>query len=170
VEGNQPEEGTGGTGSEDNNASGKANQATSLSRQQACSDGEAVKGRIEVGLEMEKLFQANQFRRLHNAGVADHLEPLLFVLAVLRQLDQRTQARRIDEIDMGEVDQQGFFAVMAMGPQKFNKLLVGVGVQLASETEQLALGLLFKATTQGDRQSLQIVNSSSPPNQVWEKL
>ena len=59
---------------------------------------------------------------------------------------------------------------MAMGAQKFNKLLVGIGVQLASKTEQLALGLLFKATTQGDCQSLQIVNSSSPPNQVWEEL
>ena len=70
---------------------------------------------------------------------------------------------------MGEVDQQGF-GVLAMGAQKFNELFVGKGVQLAGETEQLALGLLFKATTQGDRQSLQVVNNSSPPNQLWDEL
>ena len=118
---------------------------------------------------MEKFLQSNQFHGLLHPGVAHHQEPLLFVLAVLGQLDQRTKPRRIDEIDMGEVDQQGF-AVLAMGAQKFNKLFVGVGVQLASETEQLALGLLFKATTQGDRQSLQVVNSSSPPDQVCDEL
>ena len=59
---------------------------------------------------------------------------------------------------------------MAMGAQKLNKLFVGIGIQLAGETEQLALGLLFKATPQGDRQSLQVVNSSSPPDQVWDEL
>ena len=118
---------------------------------------------------MEKLLQSHQFHRLLDPGVAHHQEPLLLVLAVLGHLDQRAKTRRIDEIDMGEVDQQGF-AVLAMGAQKFNKLFVGIGVQLAGETEQLALGLLFKATTQGDRQSLQVVNSSSPPDQVWDEL
>ena len=118
---------------------------------------------------MEKLLQSHQFHRLLDPGVAHHHEGLLLVLAMLGQLDQRTKARRIDEIDMGEVDQQGF-AVLAMGAQKVDKLFVGIGVQLAGETEQLALGLLFKATTQGDRQSLQVVNSSSPPDQVWDEL
>ena len=128
---------------------------------------------------MEKLLQSNQFHRLLDPGVAHHQEPLLLVLAVLGHLNQRTKARRIDAIDMGEIDQQGFDA-LAMGTQKFNKLFVGKGVQLAGETEQLALGPLFKATTQGDRQfkattqgdrqSLQVVNSSSPPNQLRAEL
>ena len=118
---------------------------------------------------MEELLQSNQFHRLLDPGIAHHQEPLLLVVAVLGQLDQGTKARRIDAIDMGEIDQQGFDA-LAMGTQKFNKLFVGKGVRLAGETEQLALGPLFKATTQGDRQSLQVVNSSSPPDQVWDEL
>ena len=138
-------------------------------KQRACSSRDAAQGRVEVGLEMEKLLQTHQFHRLLDPGVAYHQESLLLVLAVLGHLDQRTKTRRINEIDMGEIDQQGF-AVLAMGAQKFNKLFVGIGVQLAGETEQLALGLLFKATTQGDRQSLQVVNSSSPPDQVWDEL
>lgn len=118
---------------------------------------------------MEELLKSNQFHRLLDPGIAHHQEPLLLVLAVLGQLDQGTKARRIDAIDMGEINEQGF-AVLAMGAQKLNKLFVGIGIQLAGETEQLALGPLFKATTQGDRQSLQIVNSSSPLNQVWDEL
>lgn len=109
---------------------------------------------------MEKLLQSHQFHRLLDPGIAHHQKVLVLDLAVLGQLDQRAKTRGIDEVDMGQVDQQRF-AVLAMGAKKFNKFFVGIGVQLAGETEQLALGLLLKATTQGNRQSLQVVNSSS---------
>ena len=49
-----------------------------------------------------------------------------------------------------------------MRGHKFAELFVGVGIQLASEAEQLAVGLLLEASSQGDSQSLQVVDGSSP--------
>ena len=40
------------------------------------------------------------------------------------------------------------------------KLFLGIGVQLTGETEQQTAVLLFKATAQGDGQSLQISDGS----------
>ena len=53
---------------------------------------------------MEELLQSNQFHRLLDPGIAHHQEPLLLVVAVLGQLDQGTKVRRIDAIDMGEIN------------------------------------------------------------------
>lgn len=62
---------------------------------------------------------------------------------------------------MTEIDHQRL-TVSAVRGHKFPELFVGVGIQLAGEAEQLAVGLLLEAPSQGDRQSLQVVDGSSP--------
>ena len=62
---------------------------------------------------------------------------------------------------MAEIDHQRL-TIAAVRGHKFPELFVGVGIQLASEAEQLAVGLLLEAPSQGHRQSLQVVDGSSP--------
>jgi len=62
---------------------------------------------------------------------------------------------------VAEIDHQRL-TIAAVRVHKFPELFVGVGIQLASEAEQLAVGLLLEASSQGDSQSLQVVDGSSP--------
>ena len=62
---------------------------------------------------------------------------------------------------MAQIDHQRL-TIAAVRGHKFAELFVGVGIQLASEAEQLAVGLLLEASSQGDSQSLQVVDGSSP--------
>jgi hypothetical protein len=51
---------------------------------------------------------------------------------------------------------------MAMALNELQKLFIGIGVQLADEAEQLAASLLLEAPAQGDGESMQVVDGSSP--------
>ncbi len=62
---------------------------------------------------------------------------------------------------MAEIDQH-WPTNAAMRGHKFPELFVGVGIQLSSEAEQLAVSLLLEAPSKGHRQSLQVVDGSSP--------
>jgi hypothetical protein len=54
--------------------------------------------------------------------------------------------------------------LLDVGRDEVTELLVGVGVELACETEQEAVLPLLKSATQGDGESLQIGDRSSPRN------
>lgn len=114
------------------------------------SGGKASKGGGQIGLEIQKLLQANQLHGLGDPQIAHHQERLLVGLALLGKLHKGSQTGGVDEIDLGKVDHQ-WMAATSMGGDEITELFVGVGVQLAREAKQLAVGLLFKSSTQGNR-------------------
>ena len=111
------------------------------------SGSEVAKGGVEIGLEMQEVLEAHQFHGLHHASIADHQKLLLVGVALLGQLHQGPQARGVDEVDMAQIDHQGL-PHPAVGGDEVAKLLIGVGIQLAGEPEQLAVGLLLEAPSQ----------------------
>jgi hypothetical protein len=83
---------------------------------------------------------------------------------LLGQLHQRPQAGGIDEVDPAEVDHEGQGAFPDVGRDEVAELLVGVGVELTCEAEQEAVLPPIQAAAQGDGESLQIGDRSSPRN------
>lgn len=117
-------------------------------------------GGVEVGLEMEELLKPHQFHRLHHPGIAHHEKLHGLVIALLRDLHQGTQPRGVDEIDPAQIQHQRLRRAGEVIGDEGEKLLIGVGVELAGEAEQQTAVLLLKATAQRHGQSLQISDGS----------
>jgi hypothetical protein len=77
-------------------------------------------------------------------------------------LHEGAEAGGVDEIDPAQIDHQRQGGSDAMAGDEVGELFVGVGVELAGETEQQALRLAFATPAQGDGQSLQVGDRSSP--------
>ena len=124
------------------------------------SGGDGSEGGVEVGLEMEELLESHQFHRLHHPGIAHHQDLGALLSALLGELHQGAQTGGVDEIDPAQIQHQRLGATGEVLVDEGEKLLLGVGVELASETEQQTSVLLLKATAQGHGQSLQIRDGS----------
>lgn len=111
---------------------------------------------------MQELFKPNELHSLHDPGIADQRKGLVLSRALLGELNEHTKTRGIDEIDLTEIDQQ-WLARAAVGRDELAELLVGIGIQLAGEPEQLAVRLLLESPTQGHGESLQVGDGSCPP-------
>ena len=129
-----------------------------MAASQSGSDGS--EGGIEVGLEMEELLKPHQFHRLHHPCIAHHQELHGLVIAVLGHLHQGTEAGGVDEIDLAQIDHQRLGSAGEVIGDEGEKLLLGVGVELAGEAEQQTAVLLLKTTAQRHGQSLQISDGS----------
>lgn len=105
---------------------------------------------------MQELLETDQLHGLHHPGVAHHEELLLVLLELFGQLDQRPQARGIEKIDAAQIDHHRSRRGGQARADELKELLVGVGVELTGEGEQLAPGLLAEATPQGYGQSLKV--------------
>jgi hypothetical protein len=111
---------------------------------------------------MQEFLQTDELDGLDDAGVADDQELGAGLVALLGQLDEGTETGGIDEVDAAQVDDQRGVAIGAVAADEVGELLVGVGIELACEPEQQALLPAFAASAQGDGQSLQIGDRSSP--------
>ena len=69
----------------------------------AGSGGKVAQGGIEIGLEVQELFEPHQLHRLHDPGIAHHQEVLVVGVALLGQLHQGPEAGGVDEIDMAQI-------------------------------------------------------------------
>ena len=118
---------------------------------------------------MEEILQAHQFDGLHHAGIAHHYKLQGSVVALFGQLHEGPKAGGIEEVDPAEVDHQGQAAPLDLRGHELRKLFVGIGIKLARELEQHALGPPFIAAPQGYRQSLQIVDRSKPLGRIRGK-
>lgn len=124
---------------------------------------DGAKGRFQVGLEMEKILQPDQLDGLHDPGVAHNPEIDPGIVALLRQEDEGAETRGINEINPAQIQHQGQGVGAAMIGDEVLKLLLGIGVQLSSELEQLTTVLPLKAAAQRHGQSLQVRDGSNPP-------
>lgn len=127
----------------------------------SCLGGEVAKCCVEVGLQVQKFFQTHQLHGLHNPGVTNHQKLLPIAVALLGKLHKGAKTGGVEEVDVAEIDHQRLTTASVRG-HKFTELFVGIGIELASEAEQLAVSLLFEAPSQRHRQSLQVVDGSSP--------
>jgi hypothetical protein len=125
---------------------------------------------LEIGLEVQVLLKPHQLHRLGDAGVAHQHELRASAGALLGKLHEHAETGGVDEIDAAQVDDER--QAVALGPlaDEGAELLVGVGVQLADEGEQQTARLPFTASTQGDGQSLQVVDCSSPRIQAGQSV
>jgi len=111
---------------------------------------------------MQEVLQSDQLHRLHDAGIADDQKAVAALLKLLGELHQGTETGGIEEIDAAEVENHGLGSLAEMAADELDELLVGVGVELAREAEQQALGLLLNAPAKRNGQSLQFGDGSSP--------
>lgn len=111
---------------------------------------------------MQEFLKTNQFHGLHNAGVADDQEMVTALLELLGELDQDTKPGGIKEVDAAQVDHHRLGGLAEVPRDELDELLVRVGVKLAREAEQQALRLLLIAPAEGNGQSLQVGDGSSP--------
>ena len=123
---------------------------------------ELPKGGVQIGLQMQEFLKTHQFHRLNHPGIADHQKTGSGVTALLGELHQGTQTGGIDEIDPAQIDHDGEFRIPSPFGDEIVEVLVGVGVELAGEPEDQAVRLPLAAAAQGDGQSLQVGDGSSP--------
>ena len=123
---------------------------------------ELPKGGVQIGLQMQEFLQTHQFHGLDHPGIADHQKPGSGVLALLGELHQGTESGGVDEIDAAQVDHDGELGIPSPLGDEIVEMLVGVGVELAGEPEDQAVRLPLAAAAQGDGQSLQVGDGSSP--------
>jgi hypothetical protein len=83
---------------------------------------------------------------------------------LLGELHQGPEAGGIDEVDATQIDDHRQIGAFALVGDEIPELLVGVSVELAGEAEQQTTFLPFATPAQGDSQSLQVRDCSSPRN------
>jgi|694.fasta_scaffold00659_4 hypothetical protein len=118
---------------------------------------------------MEVLLKAHQLHGLGDAGVAHQHELRASADALLGELHKNAEAGGVDEINATQIDHKRQGVGLAPLADEGAELLIGVGVKLADESEQQAVRLPLAASSQGDGQSLQVGDCSSPRIRVGQK-
>ena len=113
-----------------------------------------AEGSGQIGLKIQEGLQAHQLHGLHDTAISDNQETSLALIPLLGQLHERTEARRIDEINLAQINHQRSQPCRCVEADEIPELTLGIGIQLPREMEQEALILGLKTSPERNSESL----------------
>jgi hypothetical protein len=101
---------------------------------------------IQIFHEVEKFLKSHQLDGLNNAGIANNGKTSFGVFALLGKLNKNAQARRVEKINLDEVDHGRGLIRFQHISHVGHELTLGIGIKLTGEMKHHTATLLLEAT------------------------